>query len=137
MGPMRASVRFVRGLAERGLLERVRRVRAELYGSLALTGVGHATDRAVLLGLAGSEPATIDPGAMDATVGAIRTSERIVLYGAHAIAFDEINDLVFHRGTMFPPGAQTQHPNGLRLMALDAEGATVDERTYFSVGGGF
>ncbi|MGA2250496.1 L-serine ammonia-lyase [Terracidiphilus sp.] len=137
MGPMRASFRFVRGLAERGLLERVRRVRADLYGSLALTGVGHATDRAVLLGLAGSEPATIDPNAMDATVAAIRASRRIVLDGVHAIEFDEINDLVFHRDTMFPPGAQMQHPNGLRLTALNAEGAAVEERTYFSVGGGF
>ncbi len=137
MGPMRSAFRFVRGLGEMGKLDGVRRVRAELYGSLALTGVGHATDRAVLLGLAGNEPATIDPDAMDATVAKIRANGRIMLDGVHPVAFDEINDLVFHRKTMFPPGAQLQHPNGLRLTALDAGDATVEVRTYFSVGGGF
>jgi L-serine dehydratase len=137
MGPMRAAFRFARGLAEAGRLDGVRRVRAELYGSLALTGVGHATDRAVLLGLAGNEPATINPDAMDATVAAIRASGRIVLGGTHAVGFDEIHDLVFHRETMFPPGATTRHPNGLRLTALDMADAVVEERTYFSIGGGF
>ena len=137
MGPMRAAYHFVRGLAEAGRLNDIRRVQAELYGSLALTGVGHATDRAVLLGLAGNEPATIDPGAMDATVAAIRAEKRILLNGARAIAFDEARDLVFHRDTMFPPDAQTRHPNGLRVTAFDATGSAVEERTYFSVGGGF
>jgi L-serine dehydratase len=137
MGPMRAAFQFVRGLSANGKLDSVRQVRAELYGSLALTGVGHATDRAVLLGLAGNEPATIDPDAMDATVAAIRAQGRITLDGDHAVAFDEIRDLVFHRETMFPPEAQMRHPNGLRLTALDVAGATVEERTYFSIGGGF
>ncbi len=137
MGPMRAAFRFVRGLAERGLLERVWRVRAELYGSLALTGVGHATDRAVLLGLAGNEPATIDPDSIETTVKAIRAKGRIALDGLREIAFDENNDLVFHKETMFPPDACMRHPNGLRLTALDADGAMVEERKYFSIGGGF
>jgi L-serine dehydratase len=137
MGPMRASFRFVRGLAESGGFERVKRVRAELYGSLALTGLGHATDRAVLLGLAGNEPATIEPDSIDATVAAIRAGKRITLAGSHAVVFDEASDLVWHRDTMFPPGAKTRHPNGLRLAAFDAAGAAIDERTYFSIGGGF
>jgi L-serine dehydratase len=137
MGPMRAAFRFVRELAERGLLHNVSRVQADLYGSLALTGLGHATDRAVLLGLAGNEPATIDPLAIDSTVAAIRASRSINLAAAHTIDFDEARDLVFHRDIMFPPGAATQHPNGLRLTAYDAAGEPINERTFFSIGGGF
>ena len=137
MGPMRAACRFARGLAERSVLERVVRVRAELYGSLALTGKGHATDRAVLLGLAGNEPATVDPAAMDATLAEIRGQKRMLLNGARPIAFEEERDLIFCREQMMPPGAKMQHPNGLRLAALDAAGAVLDERTYFSIGGGF
>src|SRR5580692_1091670 len=72
MGPMRAACRFARGLVDHGTLQRVERVQAELFGSLALTGLGHATDRAVLLGLAGNEPASIDPAAIASTVASIR-----------------------------------------------------------------
>jgi L-serine dehydratase len=137
MGPMRAACRFSLGLKDRGLMDRVVRVQAELYGSLALTGVGHGTDRAVLLGLAGNEPATIDPAAIEPTVAAIRASQEIELGRAKRIGFEETRDLVFHRDTMFPPGAKTQHPNGLRLTAFDAAGAIVEQRTFFSIGGGF
>ena len=137
MGPMRAACRFAHGLEERGLLGRVERVQAELYGSLALTGKGHATDRAVLLGLAGNEPARIDPATIESTVAAIRASHQIKIAGAKTIEFDEANNLSFRRETMFPPGAQTQHPNGLRLTAFDGAGAVLDARTYFSIGGGF
>ncbi len=137
MGPMRAACRFARGLAEREVLDRVARVQAELYGSLALTGLGHATDRAVILGLTGNEPAEIDPAAIESTVAAVRSSRRIDLAGKRSIQFDESTDLLFHRNTMFPPGAQMQHPNGLRITALDGGGAIVDVRTYFSIGGGF
>jgi L-serine dehydratase len=134
---MRAACRFARELGERGLLHRVARVQAELYGSLALTGLGHSTDRAVLLGLAGNEPAVIDPAAIDSTVAAIRSERKIPLAGTHSIVFDESRDLLWRRDAMFPPGARTQHPNGLRLKAFDAAGAVVDERTFFSIGGGF
>ena len=137
MGPMRAACRFARELGERGFLGRVERVRTELYGSLALTGLGHATDRAVLLGLAGNEPATIDPLAIDSTVAAIRHSGRIELAGTRAIAFAEPSDLLFERATMFPPGAHMQHPNGLRLTAFGADGGVLDQRIFFSIGGGF
>jgi L-serine dehydratase len=119
------------------MLSRVERIRAELYGSLALTGLGHATDRAVLLGLGGNEPATVDPEAMDTTIAAIRIAKRIFVAGARAIAFEESRDLIFHRDAMFPPDAQTRHPNGLRLTAFDGSGAVLERRTYFSVGGGF
>jgi L-serine dehydratase len=137
MGPMRAACRFARGLAERGMIGRVERVQAQLYGSLALTGLGHATDRAVLLGLAGNEPATIDPAAIGSTVAAVRSAKRINLAGMRSIPFDEATDLLFTRDEMYPPGAKTQHPNGLRLTVFDAAGAVLDRRTYFSIGGGF
>jgi L-serine dehydratase len=137
MGPMRASCRFVRGLKDRGLLDRVARVQAELYGSLALTGLGHATDRAVLLGLAGNEPATIDPAAIESTIAAVRAAKRIDVYGVRSIPFEEPSDLVFRRDMMYPPGARTQHPNGMRLTAYDSSGTVLDARTYFSIGGGF
>jgi len=137
MGPMRAACRFARELEPRGVLHRVARVQTELFGSLALTGLGHATDRAVLLGLSGNEPAAIDPAAMEATVAAVRTARRIKICWLRVIPFVEERDLLFRRSQMFPPGAQTQHPNGLRLTACDAAGALLDERTFFSIGGGF
>jgi L-serine dehydratase len=137
MGPMRAAATFARGLVDRSLIDRVVRVQADLYGSLALTGIGHATDRAVLLGLAGNEPATIDPAAIDSTVAEIRESKTIRLAGLRPIEFKEDRDLLFHRDIMYPPGAHTQHPNGVRFTALDSTNVAVDERTYFSIGGGF
>ncbi|HEU5351122.1 MAG TPA: L-serine ammonia-lyase [Terracidiphilus sp.] len=137
MGPMRAACAFARSLAPDSLLARVTRVQAELFGSLALTGLGHATDRAVLLGLAGSEPASIDPAAIESTLAAIRSAQQISLAGTHTIPFTEAADLLFHRDRMFPPGAGMQHPNGIRLTAFDASGATLAQRTYFSIGGGF
>jgi L-serine dehydratase len=134
---MRAACRFARDLETRGVLALVGRVQAELFGSLALTGLGHATDRAVLLGLAGNEPAVIDPAAIAATVEGIRIARRIELAGTRSIKFEESRDLIFRRDLMFPPGARTQHPNGLRLTAFDATSAVIDERTFFSIGGGF
>ena len=127
MGPMRAACQFARELnspvsGESGLLECVARVRAELYGSLALTGIGHGTDRAVLLGLSGHEPATIDPAAIDSTVAMIRAEKKLALAASHSIGFDEQRDLSFERSIMYPPGSTTQHPNGLRLTAYDAAG---------------
>jgi len=137
MGPMRAACRFARELKSRGKLEKADRVQVRLFGSLALTGMGHGTDRAVLLGLSGNEPATIDPAVIEATVAGIRATKRLNLAGKRSIGFDEAHDLVFERKVMFPPGARTQHPNGLRLTAFDSAGDLLDERTYFSIGGGF
>jgi len=137
MGPMRAACRFARDLGSRGLLDQVARVRAELYGSLALTGIGHATDRAVLLGLSGNEPANIDPALIASTVEAIRAAHRLELAGIRSIDFEEQRDLIFERAVMYPPGAQIQHPNGIRLTAFDEQGEILDRRTFFSIGGGF
>lgn len=137
MGPMRAAFRFVHRLVESDLLDRTARIQADVYGSLALTGLGHATDRAILLGLSGHGPATIDPAAIDSTIADLRAEKQIRLAAAHRIPFDESHDLLFHRDIMFPPGAQMQHPNGMRFTAFDSAGAQLDQRTFFSIGGGF
>jgi L-serine dehydratase len=137
MGPMWAARRFAVELEAAGVLARVAEVRVELYGSLALTGLGHGTDRAVLLGLSGEEAATIDPASIEAKLVEIRSSGRLSLLGTHEVLFREAKDLVFHRDQMIPPGAVTQHPNGVRFTALDAEGNVLMTGTYFSIGGGF
>ena len=137
MGPMRAACRFANGLASKSEIEKVNRVQVDLYGSLALTGKGHGTDRAVLLGLSGNEPATIDPAVIEGTVAEIRATKKLNLAGKRSIEFDEAHDLLFQRETMYPPGARTQHPNGLRLAAFDSAGGLIEQRMFFSIGGGF
>ena len=137
MGPMRAALRFVQTLIGPSSLTQTTRVLVELYGSLALTGIGHATDRAILLGLSGYEPATVDPEAITSVVSAIRSTQQLSLAGTHLIHFNEETDLIFHRDQMHPPGAIIQHPNGVRFTAFDHAGATIEQRTYFSIGGGF
>lgn len=137
MGPMRAACRFARELDLNGRLQQVERVYVELYGSLALTGRGHGADRAVLLGLSGYEPATIDPAAIDSTIARIRAEKHINFAGMRSLALDENRDLLFQCDQMFPPGAAMKHPNGLRLTAFSPNGAIVSQRTFFSIGGGF
>ncbi|MGH9588356.1 MAG: L-serine ammonia-lyase [Acidobacteriaceae bacterium] len=137
MGPMRAARRFAQTLEESGILGRVAAVRADLYGSLALTGKGHGTDRAVLLGLSGEEAASIDPATIEPKLAEIRGSKTLRLLGSQAVGFDESRDLVFHRDEMFPPEAKTRHPNGVRFTAFDAAGSSLACETYFSIGGGF
>ena len=131
VGPMRAARLFALRLAHESLLERVARVRAELYGSLGATGKGHGSDKAVLLGLQGEEPDKVDVDAIDALLVRVRAERRLVLLQQHAVAFDERNDLAFiTRALPF-------HANGLRFIAFDAAGAEIAARTYYSVGGGF
>ena len=137
MGPMRAAHRFARALNDSGMLASVARIRAELYGSLALTGVGHGTDRAVLLGLSGHEPATVDPAAIDEVVATVRATHALSLAATRTIGFEEATDLLFHRDQMFPPSAITHHPNGMRITAFDANETELSQQTYFSIGGGF
>ena len=132
MGPMNAARRFVLDLEERGLLGSVRGIAAQLYGSLALTGLGHCTDRAVLLGLEGFAPDSMDPEAIEPTLARIRGQRRLRLLGRHEIAFDEPMDLLLHRDQTLPG-----HPNGLRFTALDASGAALHREEFFSTGGGF
>jgi L-serine dehydratase len=132
MGPMNAACAFVRDLEARSLLARTEKLVAQMYGSLALTGRGHCTDRAVLLGLEGNEPSTIDPAAMEPALARIRSTGCIRLAGHREIAFDEPLDLLFHRDQTLP-----QHPNGMRFTALDATGEVLYRDEYFSTGGGF
>ncbi len=134
---MRAARAFALQLAELGLLQATSSVQAELYGSLALTGKGHGTDRAVLLGLLGEQAATTDPDTVDAKLTAIESSQTLMLLGQHAVPFRTAVDLQFHFGTMLPPGARTEHPNGMRFLACDTNGTTLLQSVYFSIGGGF
>ena len=97
MGPMLAAGRFAAELRDQGLLARVTRIGAQLYGSLALTGKGHCTDRAILLGLEGEMPETLEPATVEARLARIREQGRLRLLGEHEIAFDEPMDLLFHR----------------------------------------
>jgi L-serine dehydratase len=131
VGPMRASLTFVTGLDADGVLGSVTRVRAELFGSLGATGHGHGSDRAVILGLEGEAPETVDTTGVRDRVAAVRSAGRINLLGKHAIDFGE-DDLVLHRRQSLP-----FHPNGMRFFACGADGEVLRERTYYSVGGGF
>ena len=137
VGPMRAAQMFVKRLDREGLLPRVARVRAELFGSLGATGHGHGTPKAVLLGLEGHRPADVDVRGVEQDLARIRETRRLRLLGtehgeAYAIGFDEDQDLVLHRRQSLP-----YHPNGLQFSAFDAQGAQVAAKTYYSVGGGF
>ena len=132
VGPMRAGGRFIKRLCEAGLLERVAQVAAHLYGSLALTGKGHGTDTAVLLGLEGETPENVDVDAVVERLTLIRSSGILNLAGTHTIVFEEKRDMQFHRNESLPA-----HPNGLRFIARDAAGAELLSKTYYSVGGGF
>ena len=132
VGPMRAARLFALRLQHDGLLERTTRIFARLYGSLGATGKGHGSDKAVLLGLAGHEPDSVDVEAIPALLQAIRGGSTLAVLGTHAIAFHEKTDLVFLRRETLP-----FHANGMRFEAFDAAGAPLAERTYYSVGGGF
>ena len=133
VGPMRAAARFVeKWLVDSGDLQRTARIRAEVYGSLALTGRGHGTDKAVLMGLEGHWPNGIDPDIIPAALERIRGERRIRLFDRHEIAFDEKTDLLMHKRQKLP-----FHTNGMRFTAFDAEGAVIATRDYYSVGGGF
>jgi L-serine dehydratase len=132
MGPMNAARSFVQLLAARGLLGRTTQVSAQLYGSLALTGRGHCTDRAILLGLEGFSPDSIDPALTEAALKRIRADGRIRLLGVHEICFDEPLNLLFHIDQVLPG-----HSNGMRFTAHDAALEVLAREEYYSIGGGF
>ena len=132
VGPMRAARLFALRLASDALLERTARVQVSLYGSLGATGKGHGSDKAVLLGLAGHEPDTVDIESVPALLAAIRGSGRLPLLGLHEVAWAEKDDLKFHRRETLP-----FHANGMRCRAFDAGGGALADRCYYSVGGGF
>ncbi|MGH8077094.1 MAG: L-serine ammonia-lyase [Lysobacter sp.] len=138
VGPMRAAARFVeRWLIEGGTgdgsdLARTARIRAEVFGSLALTGRGHGTDKAVLMGLEGHWPNQIDPDVIPPALERIRGTKRIRLFGRHEIGFDEKHDLIMNKRQKLP-----FHTNGMRFTAYDSDGEVIATRDYYSVGGGF
>jgi len=129
MGPMLAATRFVAELENRGL--QPDRIEARLYGSLAFTGKGHATDRAVLLGLLGFEPATLENDVAEAALAKLAQTQRLDLPGGHGLKFEEARDLVFDYGPALPG-----HANGMKMRA-EAGGSLLHEETYYSIGGGF
>ncbi|MET7651573.1 L-serine ammonia-lyase [Streptomyces sp. NPDC005486] len=132
VGPMRAARMFARRLRSEGLLDSAASVRCELYGSLGATGHGHGTPKAVLLGLEGSSPRTVDVEGADDRVEQIKESGRLRLLGSHEVPFSFDDDLVLHRRKALP-----YHANGMTIWAHDAQGAELLSKTYYSVGGGF
>jgi L-serine dehydratase len=132
IGPMNAARQFVLDLEQQGLLARTAKVSVQLYGSLALTGQGHCTDRAVLLGLEGHRPDEIETDTIEATIQRVRSAGRLSLLGRHEIAFDEPLDVLYHRNQVLPG-----HSNGMRFAALDASGKILVSEEFYSIGGGF
>jgi L-serine dehydratase len=132
MGPMRAAGDFVANLEASGLLLEVARLQIELYGSLALTGRGHSTDRAILLGLSGEVPDQVEPEFIEPRLEAIRASRKLDLFGTQTISFEESRDLIFYREKTLP-----LHSNGMRFRAFDAAGREIAAQVYYSIGGGF
>ena len=132
VGPMKAALAFVAGLTAAGLLERIAALDVTLYGSLAWTGRGHGTDKAVILGLAGFDPATVDPDAADAVMADSQATGRLAVAGRTTIAFDPQTAIRFDVVT-----TPARHPNTLRFVASDASGAPLLDETWCSVGGGF
>ncbi|MDF1753159.1 MAG: L-serine ammonia-lyase [Verrucomicrobiales bacterium] len=128
VGPMLAASRFVRGLSALP----VNRLRCDLYGSLAATGKGHGTDRAILMGFLGAEPDSVDPESIDACIEKIRSRKEIALPGGGTVAFHEKEDIVFHRNVSLP-----RHPNGMHFIALGGDDSILKEEIVYSIGGGF
>ncbi|MCF7203997.1 L-serine ammonia-lyase [Pseudomonas oligotrophica] len=131
VGPMRAALRFAQHLREEHLLEQVAALKVELYGSLGATGKGHGSDKAVLLGLEGEQPESVDTGGIDARLAQIRQQARLKLLGEREIAFDPRQQLAFIRRPL------PFHPNGMIFRAFDAAGLQLASREFYSVGGGF
>ncbi|HET8597435.1 MAG TPA: L-serine ammonia-lyase [Castellaniella sp.] len=131
VGPMRAARNFARNLNARGLLDQVDRLSIHLYGSLAETGAGHRTDMGIMLGLMGEAPDTVDPAAIGGLVGAVTRDRRLTIWRRHTISFDP--ETVFSGRVQPLP----EHPNGMRFIALDAQGGTLLDERYVSIGGGF
>lgn len=132
VGPMRAARQFLLRLKRLEHFEQVARVRVNLYGSLALTGRGHGTDKALLLGLSGHTPDAVEPDAIEPALERIRARRRLSLLGEIEITFSEIDDLVFHMRQLLP-----RHSNGMRFEAFASDGSLLERREYYSVGGGF
>ena len=132
VGPMRAARAFLARLQEAGRLTQLTQLRVELFGSLALTGRGHATDKALLLGLSGETPDGVDVESITDRLATIRGERQLALLGMHVIDFEEARDLLFQRRQSLP-----YHSNGLRFTAIGPDEAIIEQREYYSIGGGF
>ncbi|MDX2093646.1 MAG: L-serine ammonia-lyase [Kofleriaceae bacterium] len=132
VGPMRAARRFVERLEADGQLANTAGVKIELFGSLGFTGKGHGSDKAVVLGLEGDEPANVDVDSVPKRISDVETTRRIKLLGKHEVDLDPAEALIFHRRDKLP-----LHANGMRFTARDANKTVLAERVYYSVGGGF
>ena len=137
VGPMRAALRFLRELDARHLLDGVESIAIDLYGSLALTGHGHGTDRAILLALLGESPDTVPLDQIEAMVERIRGEHRLKLMGRRDIPFLEREQLRFHRDQMYPDTGHATHPNGMRFTVFNAAGIVIASDVFYSIGGGF
>lgn len=132
VGPMRAACRFASLLRDESLIDRVHRLDIELFGSLGATGKGHGSDWAVMLGLEGEQPDTVDPASVQPAVARIRSEETIRLLGSRPVHFKEAEHLAFHKRRTLPT-----HPNGMQFTAYDESGTILLQKHYYSVGGGF
>ncbi len=132
VGPMVAASRFVSELHEAGKLSDVKHVTVNLYGSLGATGRGHGSDKAVLLGLQGELPHSVDVDGIPARLEEIRSSGQLPLYGLHTIDFNESKHLIMHKRKTLP-----HHPNGMSFTATDTSGEVIASQQFYSIGGGF
>lgn len=132
VGPMRAALDFIQSLEKQQSLQKIHRIQIDLYGSLALTGKGHGTDGAVILGLLGEAPDTTNPDTVHQKWELAKTKQQLNLLGKHMIPFHFDHDLLFHTDQFLP-----QHSNGLRFTAFDQQGHALHMQVYFSIGGGF
>lgn len=132
LGPWRAAERFVQELKEQSLLEQTHKLEVDLYGSLALTGKGHGTDIAIMMGLSGKDPVTVPVAEVKTLPVAIQENKRLNLGGSHVIVFDPEHHFHFKGYQML-----AFHANGMQLNALNLEGESIHQSTYFSIGGGF
>lgn len=132
VGPMRAACTFIRQLASGEDASRVDTLQCDLYGSLAATGKGHGTDMAIIMGLMGNEPETINASEVKSLLESVRTDKALPWGAGHQVAFDESKNLTFHRLTPLP-----HHPNGMHFIATDKADNIIAEEIYYSLGGGF
>ena len=132
VGPMHAARMFAVALQDTGTLSRCYRVTTELFGSLGATGAGHGSPKAIILGLEGEAPDSVDIDGIDVRVAAAREHGSLTLLGTHQIAFDYRDDLIMHRTETLP-----FHANGMRFTAYDEQGEALQTKVYYSVGGGF
>ena len=132
VGPMLAANQFATEMQSSGLLPQVSRIQAEMYGSLGATGKGHGTPKAVLLGLEGELPESVDVPSISSRVAAIRDNQRLALCSSHSIDYNHETDFFLHRRKVLP-----FHSNGMVFTAFDSQGNQLNQRTFYSVGGGF